>query len=60
MGEELTVNEYYGNNYCGSRQAKYYEATRTIVYEPEPEYEFDEEDTQANEENEVEDEDDER
>jgi hypothetical protein len=33
---ELNVNEYYGNNFCGSRKAKYDEVTRKLEYEPEP------------------------
>jgi hypothetical protein len=40
---ELKVNEYYGNDFCGSRNAKYYEATRKIEYEPEPECDEDDE-----------------
>jgi hypothetical protein len=40
---ELRVHEYYGNDFCGSRNAKYYEATRKIEYEPEPEYDEDHE-----------------
>jgi hypothetical protein len=35
---ELYVNEYYGNNFCGSRKAKYDEVTRKLEYEPEPDY----------------------
>lgn len=43
--EIITVHEYWGNDFCGSRKAKYYPATRTIEYFPEPVYEeeFDEE-----------------
>jgi hypothetical protein len=40
----IQVDEYYGNNFCGSKKAKYFEATRTIEYFPEPEYEDFEED----------------
>ena len=36
---ELRVNEYYGNDFCGSRKAKYDEDTRKLEYEPEPECE---------------------
>jgi hypothetical protein len=34
---ELVVNEYYGNEFCFSRKAKYYE-NRTIEFEPLPVY----------------------
>lgn len=42
----INVHEYYGNDFCGSRKAKYYEATRTIEYLPEPDYADLEEETQ--------------
>jgi hypothetical protein len=35
--ELITVNEYYGNSYCGSREAKLYTDGR-LEYIPLPEY----------------------
>jgi hypothetical protein len=48
--ELITVREYWGNNFEGSRQAKLY-ADGRLVYEPEPDYpdEDEEEDDDENE-----------